>query len=304
MENEILVSIITPTYNRAHLLPKLFKSLCQQSDFSFEWVIVDDGSTDNTEEIVKSFKTNEFDIKYLYKTNGGKHTALNYGIKYCKGILTFIVDSDDWLKTNAIECIKSVYNEYKSNKTLAGFSFLREYPDGKLNISTDHPSGFIGSYNDVRIYEHNIGDMAEVYYTNILCEYPFPEIPGEKFLGEDVVWIEIGKKYDLVFLDYSIYVSEYLTDGLTKNRKKNNIKSCNGCYLNGKAMLSIKLPLKLKIKFNIYLYVYGKFAQKSYRVIRADTQNKLLMSLIHFPSYLLYEIWNKKYKVKVPNDYE
>lgn len=296
MNNEnILVSILTPTYNRAHLLTRLFESLNNQNNFNFEWVIVDDGSTDNTKDIVDTFKTEKFNLKYIYKENGGKHTALNIGINSCKGLLTFIVDSDDWLKANAIDSIITIYNKYKRNDKLAGFSFLREYPDGKLNVKSNHEKEYIGSYNQVRIYEQNIGDMAEVYYTNILKQYPFPEIKGEKFLGEDVVWIEIGKKYDLVFLDYAIYVSDYLSDGLTKNRRKNNIKSCNGCYLTGKSMLSIKLPFKLKVKFNVYLYVYGKFSNKKYKDIRKDTNNKFLLSILHFSSFILYKQWKKKY---------
>ena len=296
MNNEnILVSILTPTYNRAHLLTRLFESLNNQNNFNFEWVIVDDGSTDNTKDIVDTFKTEKFNLKYITKENGGKHTALNVGINSCSGLLTFIVDSDDWLKTNAIDSIIKIYNKYKDNNRLAGFSFIREYPDGKINVKSNHENEYIGSYNQVRIYEQNIGDMAEVYYTNILKQYSFPEIKDEKFLGEDVVWIEIGKKYDLVFLDYAIYVSDYLSDGLTKNRRKNNIKSCNGCYLTGKSMLSIKLPFKLKVKFNVYLYVYGKFSHKKYKDIRRDTNNKFLLSILHFPSFILYKQWKKKY---------
>lgn len=155
MDN-IMVSILTPTYNRAHLLTRLFESLQNQSNFSFEWIIVNDGSTDNTKDIVEAFKTDRFNISYIYKENGGKHTALNLGIKSCKGILTFIVDSDDWLKTNAIQSILDIYNKYKDNNKLAGFSFLREYPDGKLNVKSNHENEYIGSYNQVRIYEKNI----------------------------------------------------------------------------------------------------------------------------------------------------
>lgn len=291
----ILVSVLTPTYNREHLLIRLFESLNSQTNFDFEWIIIDDGSTDNTKDVIDTFKTSKFDIKYIYKKNGGKHTALNLGIKSCIGLLTFIVDSDDWLKTNAIESIITIYDKYKENEKLAGFSFLREYPDGKLNVKSNYENEYIGSYNQVRIYEQNIGDMAEVYYTNILKKYSFPEIKDEKFLSEDIVWIEIGKKYDLVFLDYSIYISNYLSDGLTKNRRKNNIKSCNGCYLTGKSMLSIKLPFKLKIKYNVYLYVYGKFSNKKYKDIKKDTNNRLLLNLIHPFSFILYKYWKKKY---------
>ena len=192
MNEEILVSIITPTYNRANLLPNLYESLCKQTDFSFEWIVVDDGSTDNTKEVVSEFRPENFKINYLIKPNGGKHTALNFGIKHCNGILTFIVDSDDTLTLDSIETIKKYYYKYKENNTLCGFSFLRQYPDGELNITSGHEDEYIGSYNQVRVYEQRLGDMAEVYYTDILKQYPFPEFEKEKFLGEDIVWMEIG----------------------------------------------------------------------------------------------------------------
>ena len=293
MEGNILVSILTPSFNRASLLKKLYDSLRNQSDFSFEWLIVDDGSNDNTRDVCNSFTKDKFDIKYIYKENGGKHTAINEGIKYCKGILTFIVDSDDWLTLNAIEEIKKYYFKYNNLNDIAGFSFLRQYHDGQLNITSNHENEYIASYNKVRIYEQRVGDMAEVYFTNILKQYPFPVFENEKFLGEDVIWIEIGKKYNLVFINEPIYVSKYLDNGLTKNRRYNNIKSCNGCYYRAKEILNIKLPFKLKIKTIIQLYVYGKFAKKDYKQIKKDCNHKFLLALLHFPSYILYKKWKK-----------
>ena len=293
MEGNILISILTPSFNRASLLTKLYDSLKNQSDFSFEWIIADDGSNDNTKDVCNSFTNDKFDIKYIYKENGGKHTAINEGVKYCKGILTFIVDSDDCLTANAIEEIKKYYFKYNNLNDIAGFSFLRQYPDGKLNITSNHENEYIASYNNVRIYEQRIGDMAEVYYTDILKQYPFPIFENEKFLGEDVIWIEIEKKYNLVFINEPIYISNYLDTGLTKNRRSNNIKSCNGCYYRAKEMLNIKLPFKLKIKTIIQLYVYGKFGKKDYKQIKNDSNYKLLLSLLHFPSYILYKKWKK-----------
>lgn len=156
MEGNILVSILTPSFNRASLLKKLYDSLRNQSDFSFEWLIVDDGSNDNTRDVCNSFTKDKFDIKYIYKENGGKHTAINEGVKYCKGILTFIVDSDDWLTLNAIEEIKKYYFKYNNLNDIAGFSFLRQYHDGKLNITSNHENEYIASYNKVRIYEQRV----------------------------------------------------------------------------------------------------------------------------------------------------
>lgn len=296
MNEEILVSIITPTYNRANLLPNLYESLCKQTDFSFEWVVVDDGSTDNTKEVVSEFRPENFKINYLIKPNGGKHTALNYGIKHCNGILTFIVDSDDTLTLDSIETIKKYYYKYKENNTLCGFSFLRQYPDGELNITSGHEDEYIGSYNQVRVYEQRIGDMAEVYYTDILKRYPFPEFEKEKFLGEDIVWMEIGGGYNLVFINKPIYIGNYLVGGLTKNRKIYNIKSCRGCYELSKKTLEIKIPFKFKIKKLIQLYVYGKFAGIKYKQMKLDcNNNKIWLCIVRFPSYLLYKYWNRKY---------
>ena len=96
----MLITVFTPTYNRAKLLPRLYKSLQEQTNKDFEWVIVDDGSTDNTKEVIDNIITqqeNDFPIRYFYKENGGKHTAINQGAKEAKGELFFIADSDDVL---------------------------------------------------------------------------------------------------------------------------------------------------------------------------------------------------------------
>ena len=292
-----LISILTPTYNRADLLIRLFKSLLNQTSFDFEWMIVDDGSTDETKNLVENFKNEKFNVKYIYKENGGKHTALNIGINEINSKLTFIVDSDDWLDSNAIKTIKQDYEKYKNNSKLAGFSYLRMFPDGKINVETGSKENRIDSYNIVRVLENRIGDMAEVYYTEILKQFPFPEFKDERFLGEDVVWIEIGKKYDLVFINQPIYVSDYLADGLTQNRRKNNIKSSKGCYYRSQIMLSIKLKFKQRIKTILQLIVYGKFNSLSYKEIKKDCKYKGLLTLMYPLGLYLYKKWRTEYEL-------
>ena len=105
-----MITILTPTYNRAELLKSLFASLCSQTCFDFEWLIVDDGSTDDTSLVVKTFKSDKFPIRYYLKENGGKHTALNYSHPYIKGELLFIVDSDDILTPDAINTINKNFD--------------------------------------------------------------------------------------------------------------------------------------------------------------------------------------------------
>lgn len=288
-----LITILTPTYNRSNLLKKLYDSLLSQTNKNFEWLIVDDGSIDDTKMIIEQFiGENLITIKYVKKENGGKHTALNVGIKEITTKYTFIVDSDDWLTDNAIQTIIDYDRKY-DNEKLCGFSFLRMYPDGKLNVSSGRDKDYIASYNQVRIYEQRFGDMAEVYKTSILQKYRFPEFDNEKFLGEDIVRIEIGKNYNLLFANCAIYISEYLSNGLTKNRRKNNILSCNGAFLRAKTMLSIKLRFKLRCKTIIQLIVYGKFCNKSFREISKISHNYFLATVLYIPSYFIFKRWSK-----------
>lgn len=123
---EKLLTILTPTYNRGKYLEDIFKVLQQQTNQNFEWLIVDDGSTDNTKEIVESFiESNKLRIRYFCKENGGKHTAVNYGLKYISTKLTVILDSDDTFTNDAVEVIEKTYNENKNEENICGFTFFK-----------------------------------------------------------------------------------------------------------------------------------------------------------------------------------
>lgn len=128
------LTILTPTYNRGGVLPQLYDSLKKQTCKDFEWVIVDDGSKDNTQEVVKAWLSDsDFSIQYFFKENGGKHTALNYAVKKIESELTFIVDSDDTLTTDAVETVLRYHKRYEDEKNICGYAFLRAYPDGSVN---------------------------------------------------------------------------------------------------------------------------------------------------------------------------
>lgn len=183
------ITVLTPTYNRGGSIQKLYTSLDNQSIKDFEWLIVDDGSLDDTAQVVRKVqKSADFRIRYIYKENGGKHTALNEGIKNIESDLTFIVDSDDWLKPNAIETVLRYYGKFWDRNGLCGYSFLRVFPDGKINGKEFEPNEWVASYIEARINsDDTMADKAEVFYTHCLKEFPFPEYSGEKFLGEDIV---------------------------------------------------------------------------------------------------------------------
>lgn len=292
------ITVLTPTYNRGKLLQKLYESLCAQECKDFEWLIVDDGSTDDTNERVEQMKrTSDFAISYYKKENGGKHTALNYAHQFIKTPLTFIVDSDDSLTVDAISCVNTIYKKYKDDNDLCGFSFLRGKPDGGYLSTSGVPrDGMKESYVECRINRNIGGDMAEVWYTHCLKEYPFPEFEGEKFLGEDIVWVRMSGKYKMRFFNRVIYSSDYLEDGLTNNRRINNINSPNGCIARAEAFLNSESNIKAKVKAILQYQIYGRYANKSRRELFCKSSNKKMLIITFLPAEFLKWQWRKKYK--------
>ena len=289
-----MITVLTPTYNRAHLLPRLFESLKNQTCYDFEWLIIDDGSSDNTKEVVDNFILNSsFPIIYKYKENGGKHTALNYSYQFITSALIFIVDSDDYLTADAIQTINDIYNKYKKENDLCGFSFLRGKPDGGYLSDSGVPKdGMKESYVDCRINRGIGGDMAEVWLTHCLKEYPFPEFKGEKFLGEDIVWVQLSKKYKLRFFNKVIYVSNYLEDGLTNNRRKHNINSPNGCVARAEVFLNSNCNLKIKIKSMLQYQIYGSYAKRLLGDLFKNISDKWLFILCYLPAFVIKKSWD------------
>lgn len=291
------LTILTPTYNRAHCLSNLYESLLNQTSKEFEWVIVDDGSVDDTEHLVSEFQLSApFPISYIKKENGGKHTALNLGIKHINNDLTFIVDSDDELTFDAVQTILDTYKKYKNTPDLCGYSFLRAFPDGKINGKPFKEDGWITNLIEARINSDDASsDKAEIYYTDVLREYPFPEYPGEKFLGEDIVWIRIAKKYKMVHINKVIYVGQYLDEGLTSKRREHNIKSSLGCMNRALEFICPEIKPKYRVKGAIQYIVYGKFAGKKVHKLIKDSPDKFLVVGITIPALILYKKWEKQY---------
>ena len=125
-----MITLFTPTYNRVHLLSRLYNSILMQDVIDVEWLIVDDGSIDDTEALIENFqKESIINISYYKKSNGGKHTAINFGLQNAKGELFFIIDSDDVLAENALKNIKIHYQSIKNNNNICGIVGLSQYID-------------------------------------------------------------------------------------------------------------------------------------------------------------------------------
>mgnify|MGYP004545161037 FL=1 len=280
------ITVCTPTYNRAHLLNKLYTSLKKQNYNSFQWIIVDDGSTDDTEAIVNEFiKENNINIRYIKKKNGGKHTALNIGIDNAEGELFWIVDSDDYIIDDALKYIWNKWCELKDNKDFAGLSALRGYENKKV-IGTTVNEEYIDA--DVLTYRYKyrvLGDKSEVYRTDILKKYKFPEYREEKFLTEAVVWNRIANDgYKIRWFNKVIYICEYLEGGLTNTSDKNIMDSWQGTTLYYKELLSYKqVPLKDKILNGARAYLHYCYEKGiGFKGIFNITKNPLYIGLSWF----------------------
>lgn len=236
MSSKPLLTIFTPTYNRGYLLKRLYESLKNQDDLDFEWVVVDDGSSDDTESIVRKWVIAEklFTIKYMKQENGGKHRAINTGVQIAKGKMFFIVDSDDYLSIDAVRKIKNTEKRMRKaneNINIAGIAKGRCYSDGRAIGET-----FMQEYiyaSSLERNKYNIkGDKAEIFYLDILKRYPFPEFEGEKFMEEAYIWNRIAEDgYVLRWDNDLIYYCEYLEDGLTRAGKKKYASSPRGYAL-------------------------------------------------------------------------
>ena len=275
-----MITVFTPTYNRAHLLPRLYESLCKQSYKDFEWIVIDDGSTDNTTEVMQEFiKENKIIIRFHQCANGGKHRAINRGVREAQGELFFIVDSDDWLPDDALQHIAELYETVKGDLTFAGVSGHRGYPDGSVVGSGQTEDYIDANALDIRYKHHITGDLNEVFRTEVLREMPFPEFEGEKFCPEALVWNRIAQKYKLRYSKAITYIADYqpggLTDRIVRVRMQSPMASMT-CY---SELVSYDIPLKEKLKAAINYWRFRLCGKAARDMPRLPMLWNLAMSL-------------------------
>lgn len=243
------ITIFTPTYNRAYTLATLYESLLKQKEKDFEWIIVDDGSTDNTQELVSQFiQEKKISIKYIKQQNRGKHVAVNKGLEIAKGELFFVVDSDDYLTKDAINEIIDARSKLKNiDKDYCGIAGLKLYPNGKMIGKT-----FKGEYIDTyfhKQYKYNIkGDKSYVFFTEIFKQYPYPVFDGEKHTAPSVSMVRMSKDgYKIRHINKKICICEYLEDGLTKQGNRKLINNFEAYTLRNKELICLDIPVKRKL---------------------------------------------------------
>lgn len=241
MQQEIKLTVFTPTYNRAHTLGRCYESMLNQKCKKFKWLIIDDGSTDNTKDLVQSWvkRDNEFEIIYKYKENGGMHTAHNLAYELIDTELNVCIDSDDCLSENAIEKIIDFWKKNGSEK-YAGFVGLDEDFNGNI-IGERFPDDLKETTLSGYYRNGGKGDKKLVYRTNVMKQYPpYPVFEGEKYLSLGYKYLLCDQDYKLLVLNDVLCDVEYQLDGSSHNM-------LNQYYKNPKGFAFIR---KVDMKYN------------------------------------------------------
>lgn len=275
------MSIITPTYNRSENLKNAYKSLNMQTNKDFVWIIIDDGSTDMTREVVKDIKKdNKIDIKYYYKENGGKASALNVGLEKINTEYCCCLDSDDILTNDAIEKAIKLLNEEKNNNKCCGIVSLR----------VDKIGNVLGKKRIPKNYKYiTTGELYSIVNkTELMCFYKydcikklrFPKIDNEKFISPTWFQYKITEEYKFRVSNESFCICEYLNDGMTKNKKNIILKNPKGYTLVKKESLKNAKKITNIIKHAI-MYDYGSMLSNNKKYIKESP--KKIVSILCIP---------------------
>jgi len=220
------LTIFTPTYNRAHTLQRLYDSLRIQKDIRFEWLIIDDGSTDDTESLIRSFQSedNPFSIRYYKQEHGGKPRAQNWAVDLAEGEYFITCDSNKYLSENAVESIFRMFKSITETPNMCGIGGYRANFSGEL-VGEAMKLGEAG-FADCTIFEQDqyriSGDKAHAFYTEVIRKYKSPEYPGETFVSEGVWLLPMAMDgYKTRWFSEILIHGEYAPDGLT-------LQSANG----------------------------------------------------------------------------
>lgn len=280
------ITVFTPAYNRSHTLPKTLESLKRQKNKQFKWLIVDDGSTDNTKKLVQQWLKEDygFEIKYIYKENGGMHTAHNVAYENIDTELNICIDSDDCLAEDAIDKILTFWDSHE-HENYAGIIGLDSDLNGKLigkDLGDLKETTLSGYYN-----QGGFGDKKLVYRTDIINEYPpYPVFEGERYVGLNYKYILIDQKYKLLVLNEVLCNVEYQLDGSTNNMWKQYYNNPKGFAFLRKFYMQYNNSLKRDIMDCIH-YVSSSLLAKNHNFIKESP--KKLLTILCIPFGLIFK---------------
>ncbi|MDY3328943.1 glycosyltransferase family 2 protein [Riemerella anatipestifer] len=285
-----VITVFTPTYNRAYLLPRLYESLCRQTCTAFVWLIVDDGSTDNTKDLVRKWQEDSLvDIVYIYQENQGMHGAHNTAYENCYTEYNVCIDSDDYMPDNAIERILFHIGHMPSD--LAGIVGLDADKNTLRVIGTEIPRELTRvKLNELYSSYEVRGDKKLVLKTDIVRRYPkYPLYSNERFVPLDYLYLMINRDYDFMPVNEVFCIVEYQQDGSTMNILRQYQKSPNGFAFSRVSRINYENTFRERFKNAIHLVSSAIFA-KDFKWIFKSNHTLLVLLAIPFGILLNFYI--------------
>jgi glycosyltransferase involved in cell wall biosynthesis len=282
-----MLTIFTPTYNRAYCLNTCYQSLLRQTSNDFVWLIIDDGSTDNTKELVESWiKDNKIEINYHWQENQGMHAAHNTAYELIDTELNVCIDSDDYMPDHAVEKIIIFWKIHGSDQ-VSGIAGLDSYSNNKI-IGTKLPEKLKTSKLFDLYYKHGVlGDKKLVYRTDLTKKYPYPIFQNEKYVGLAYKYYMIDVEYELLLINEVLCCVEYLSDGSSLNMFNQYRKNPNGFAFYRKELMQLPFAsTSFKYRQAIH-YVSSSFLLKN-RKFMGETPEKILTFIAIPFGFLLY----------------
>lgn len=284
-----MITVFTPSYNREKELKDLYNSLIKQKNTNFEWLIVDDGSKDNTKKMIDELKKeNKININYVYKENGGKQSAYNKGLDEAKGDIFLCIDSDDILMDNVLSKIEKDFDKIKEDNEIGGIAYVQSYiSDKEKVIGTKFPiDNMVDTYFNI-YHKHKVtGDKLIVLKIDVAKEYYFPLIKGEKFVPEALVFNRISLKYKFKCINKIMACKEYLENGYSNNYFNLVKRNPKGNMLYFKELYNLEKNL-----YNIYGYIlFGIYSKTKLKDMLNGHPSKIMIIIMYIPVLIISKL--------------
>lgn len=296
---EYTFTVFTPTYNRAYTLSRVYQSLLNQTYRDFEWLIVDDGSTDNTQKLIKKWQQEEkLTIRYVWQQNTGKPGAWNRGVQEARGELFLTFDSDDACLPEALERFKYHWDSIPQDKKeqFSGVTVLCKNQDGQV-VGGLFPQDILDTtcYEVETKYKLN-QEKWGFHTTAIMQQFPFPQIQSEKFISESIVWNRISRHYLTRFVNEQlrIYYQNH-SDSISKNSVLIRAQNANSARLYYQEYSDLPISLFWKIRGLLNYIRFSHHAKISWLDIITDSLHKILTVLLLPVGWLIYRLDLRKF---------
>lgn len=275
------LTVFTPAYNRAHTISRTYESLCRQTSSDFKWIVVDDGSIDNTSSLVAGWiEEDRIPIEYYYKNNGGMHTAHNIAYEHIDTELAVCIDSDDYMPEDAVELILKRWAKYGRDSKYAGIVGLDRYEDGRV-VGCPFPKGLSESrVQDFWSIYGVYGDKKYVLKTDVIKNYlPYPVFPGEKNMTVNYIYFQISMDHLFLCTNETYCIVEYQPDGLSASIFRQYQSSPKSFMYTRNIYMDILPSFKRRYRQAIHYVSSAIFAKDKYFIRKAKRKWLVILAL-------------------------